>query len=335
MICADRVWNYLTGQNFSILHSNIFLGVALSLSAGTLLITALNALLPKSLAYIMAGIPDLELRGANALGVLMFMSGAVLCYIFNALVIRFTSDSVVSCPHDLEAGPPKNRAHSHSLACEHSLLLGSDVLAHVGPNHSATDQEPVSPTTPSPATASTMEDTYHSTDAEASRHRTHEPHRHELDTIGMLSIGLQTTVGIAVHRVPEGLLLFATSHTDKQLGLSLVLALSFHSYSEGFSIAAPLYKAIGSRSKVLVISLALGCGPQVLGAYIGSLIFNGSDELSDHSKLNFGLCIAATAGFMLVLSLQMTSVAFTYMSRKAAIRGIFAGCLISLLSRCV
>lgn len=133
-------------------------------------------------------------------------------------------------------------------------------------------------------------------------------HHHHVPTNVFLSIGLQTSTAIALHKIPEGFITYATNHANPTLGFSIFLALFIHNITEGFALALPLYLAINSRWKAMFWSALLGGVSQPLGAGVAALSFRiagrgkGEDELGDRV---YGCMFAVTAGIMAMVSLQL------------------------------
>jgi ZIP family zinc transporter len=133
-------------------------------------------------------------------------------------------------------------------------------------------------------------------------------HHHHVPTNVFLSIGLQTSTAIALHKIPEGFITYATNHANPTLGLSIFLALFIHNITEGFALALPLYLAIGSRWKAMMWSALLGGVSQPLGAAVAALSFRiagrrkGEDEMEDRV---YGCMFAVTSGIMAMVSLQL------------------------------
>lgn len=98
-------------------------------------------------------------------------------------------------------------------------------------------------------------------------------HHHHVPNNAFLSIGLQTSIAIAVHKLPEGFITYATNHANPKLGFSVFMALFIHNITEGFAMALPLYLAINSRPKAMFWSSLLGGVSQPLGAGIAALWF--------------------------------------------------------------
>ncbi|KAJ9639409.1 Zinc transporter [Coniosporium tulheliwenetii] len=100
-----------------------------------------------------------------------------------------------------------------------------------------------------------------------------QPHHHHVPTNAFLSIGLQTSIAIALHKLPEGFITYATNHANPKLGFAVFLALFIHNITEGFAMALPLYLAINSRWKAMFWSSLLGGASQPLGAGVAALWF--------------------------------------------------------------
>lgn len=195
--------------------------------------------------------------------------------------------------------PSTNGARPHSLAQKHSQ------------------------TSLSPSTSS-----HHS----AHSHASHPPqHHHHVPTNAFLAIGLQTSTAIALHKIPEGFITYATNHANPTLGFSIFLALFIHNITEGFAMALPLYLAINSRWKAMFWSALLGGASQPLGAGVAALWFKvagrgKSDGVGEPGEKVYGCMFAVTAGIMAMVSLQLLgeSLDLTH-SRKLCFVSAFAG----------
>lgn len=131
-------------------------------------------------------------------------------------------------------------------------------------------------------------------------------HHHHVPTNAFLSIGLQTSVAIALHKLPEGFITYATNHANPRLGFSVFLALFIHNITEGFAMALPLYLAINSRWKAMFWSSLLGGASQPLGAGVAALWFRlaGSGDSAPGEGV-YGAMFAVTAGIMASVALQL------------------------------
>lgn len=123
-----------------------------------------------------------------------------------------------------------------------------------------------------------------------------------------LSIGLQTSIAIALHKLPEGFITFATNHANPSLGFSVFLALFIHNITEGFAMALPLYLALNSRWKAMAWALILGGFSQPLGAGIAAIWFKvaGSTGRAPGEAI-YGGMFAVTSGIMASVALQLYS----------------------------
>ncbi|KAF2015266.1 glycosyltransferase family 69 protein [Aaosphaeria arxii CBS 175.79] len=182
-----------------------------------------------------------------------------------------------------------------------------------------------------PSTAS-LASSHHTT---TSTHSHTKQHHHHVPTNVFLSIGLQTSIAIALHKIPEGFITYATNHANPRLGVSIFLALFIHNITEGFAMALPLYLAISSRWKAIAVSALLGGVSQPLGAGVAALWFNlagrrdgdsDSGNAGEPGDVVYGCMFAVTAGIMAMVSLQLLgeSLDLTH-SRKLCFASAFLG----------
>ena len=137
----------------------------------------------------------------------------------------------------------------------------------------------------------------------------HSPgHHHHVPTNAFLSIGLQTSIAIALHKLPEGFITFATNHANSKLGFTVFMALFIHNITEGFAMALPLYLALGSRLKAMFWSSLLGGLSQPLGAGVAAVWFSlaGHTDMAPGERV-YGCMFAITAGIMSSVALQLYS----------------------------
>ena len=135
-------------------------------------------------------------------------------------------------------------------------------------------------------------------------------HHHHVPQNAFLSIGLQTSLAIALHKAPEGFITYATNHANPQLGFAVFMALFIHNITEGFAMALPLYLALQSRLKAILWSSVLGGVSQPLGAGIAAIWFklaSGRNGLGKPSEDVYGCMFAITAGVMASVALQLFS----------------------------
>lgn len=132
-------------------------------------------------------------------------------------------------------------------------------------------------------------------------------HHHHVPQNAFLSIGLQTSLAIALHKLPEGFITYATNHASHSLGMSVFFALFIHNISEGFALALPLYLALHSRWKAMFWASLLGGVSQPAGAGLAALWIWCSQEVSGEYWGVYGALFAATAGIMTSVALQLFS----------------------------
>lgn len=142
-----------------------------------------------------------------------------------------------------------------------------------------------------------------------------DTHHHHVPQNAFLSIGLQTSLAIALHKLPEGFITYATNHASPKLGLTVFLALFIHNIVEGFAMALPLYLALSSRWKAMFWSSLLGGISQPAGAGLAALwIWSSGHASHDASGPSWGVyggMFAATAGVMSAVALQLFSEGLT------------------------
>ena len=134
-------------------------------------------------------------------------------------------------------------------------------------------------------------------------------HHHHVPTNAFLSIGLQTSIAIALHKAPEGFITYATNHANPSLGFAVFLALFIHNLTEGFAMSLPLYLALNSRLKAILWSSFLGGVSQPLGAGVAALWFKIAKDHGgkDPSAAVYGGMFAVTAGVMTSVALNLFS----------------------------
>lgn len=133
-------------------------------------------------------------------------------------------------------------------------------------------------------------------------------HHHHVPSNAFLAIGLQTSIAIALHKLPEGFITYATNHANPKLGFTVFMALFIHNITEGFAMALPLYLAINSRWKAMFWSSLLGGVSQPLGAGVAALWFKiaGRGDAAP-GDIVYGCMFAITSGIMASVALQLYS----------------------------
>ncbi|KAI9762197.1 MAG: nuclease [Chaenotheca gracillima] len=145
-------------------------------------------------------------------------------------------------------------------------------------------------------------------DPQGQNHHHSQVHHHHVPENAFLSIGLQTSIAIALHKMPEGFITFATNHANPTLGFSVFMALFIHNITEGFALALPLYLALNSRWKAMFWSSLLGGVSQPLGAAVAAVWFKVANrgDMAPGEGI-YGGMFAVTSGIMTSVALQLFS----------------------------
>lgn len=143
-------------------------------------------------------------------------------------------------------------------------------------------------------------------------HASHSsPHHHHVPQNAFLSIGLQTSLAIALHKLPEGFITYATNHASPTLGMTVFIALFIHNITDGFALALPLFLAIRSRAKAIIWASLLGGISQPAGAGLAALWIwysNRGKEITEGTSWGvYGGMFAATAGIMTYVGFHLFS----------------------------
>lgn len=431
MIYLDDIYTYVFPRTFTkkykfqLKENYVFLNGALAFSSGCLLFTALFGLLPESLEYFKnfnkqaISDSDISEKKLNFYLIISFISGVLLCFLFNAVLHLITSQSVVHCNHngeehlhghshdnDLEqanggvgsvgSSGSNNDTHTHthvqtttydneadtettSLLDEQKPLDKRRSLIHYFTTHNG-DENKIGECKgyssaelclfnknhatelhfceiPSLAKSSDHDlndrNTHgvhpilphfvavpnhfqkndggfahgydNHTSLQGEDHNTHRPdHHHHINTplSRLLLIGIQTTLAISLHKLPEGFITFITSEANPDLGFLIFLSLAAHNFTEGFLMCLPLYFLFSSsdkgfaKLKAVTISSVLGGLSQPLGAIIGFffLKYNNTGETFNIHSLSFvlGVALAVTSGFLSVIGLSMYGSAISF-----------------------
>ncbi|CAH6718351.1 zinc-regulated transporter 3 [[Candida] jaroonii] len=143
---------------------------------------------------------------------------------------------------------------------------------------------------------------------------THSDHHHHISTpiSRLLMIGIQTTLAITLHKLPEGFITFVTSEADSRLGLEIFLSLLVHNFIEGFSMCLPLYYSFSNspnskyaKLKSILIGGGLGGISQPLGGVLGMSFLKVSHYNIKDLNFVFGIIMSITSGFLTVVALTM------------------------------
>ncbi|CCG84859.1 protein of unknown function [Taphrina deformans PYCC 5710] len=345
-IYVDLLVRLIPGhESFDFQKDKRFLVGSLSLGAGVLLFTALNRILPEGAEYLSAKDEHgkrLFSKKSYSDAILMasFIGGIILCIALNAVLHRLTPQSIVHCGDEDEHGNEESTAESSSTTPPDSHDESSDQR-----NSESAPLLPKNLTNRQKRSVSFMRACKHSESSQCagftdpckhddiccvhakdashpeshgrSSMRRHESRRSEAgsehhhhitqERHDLLRIGFQTAIAITLHKVPEGFITFMANHRDASVGFSIFLALGIHNIVEGFTIAFPLYLAWQSRTKAILVALALGGLSQPLGALLAYGVTRtkfGRSNDSPQLDLAYGILFGATSGFMSVIAVS-------------------------------
>ena len=104
----------------------------------------------------------------------------------------------------------------------------------------------------------------------------------------LLKSGILIVIGIALHNIPEGLIISAGYARLPDLGILLAVAIFFHNIPEGIATAIPLVSA-GNRKRDVVLITSISGLAEPLGALLGYTVLSGA------SNETIGLALAFAA----------------------------------------
>ena len=142
--------------------------------------------------------------------------------------------------------------------------------------------------------------------------------------------GISSTIAIAIHNLPEGLITFMAALHDPAMGIAIAIAIIIHNIPEGVAMAAPIYHATGSKSKAFLVSVGAGL-TEPLGALIAwFLLRNIFDGISEGL---FGIVFAVVGGIMVFVAIhQLLPAAQKYGKHHLVMRWLFAGMAVMAIS---
>jgi len=142
-------------------------------------------------------------------------------------------------------------------------------------------------------------------------------------------VGISSTIAVAIHNLPEGLITFLAALHDPAMGIGIALAIIVHNIPEGVAIAAPIYHATGSKAKAFWVSVGAGL-TEPLGALLAWLLFRNIFEEMEGA---FGISFAAISGIMVFVAIhQLLPAAHRYGKHHLVMKWLFAGMAVMALS---
>jgi ZIP family zinc transporter len=154
------------------------------------------------------------------------------------------------------------------------------------------------------------------------------PHIHLDGTIDahgdrLCRAGIMTTIGMAIHNLPEGMTVALVSLADIRLGI----AIAIHNIPEGVACSVPLYCATGDRRRSCLLSFLAGM-TEPLGAILAILVL-----YPFLSPYVLAASTAMVAGMMVFICFdELIPVANRYGSEHLTSLGTIAGFLVMILA---
>jgi ZIP family zinc transporter len=139
--------------------------------------------------------------------------------------------------------------------------------------------------------------------------------------------GLFVAIGIAIHNLPEGLVVFAGTVHSLPLGIALATAIAIHNIPEGIAVAVPIYAATHDRLKAFAWAFWSGM-VEPLGAVMAVLFL-----MPFLNNAVTGLMMAGVAGIMVFISIdELVPVSQSYGEEHQSIMGFVSGMIVMALS---
>lgn len=143
----------------------------------------------------------------------------------------------------------------------------------------------------------------------------------------LMVAGMFTTLGIAIHNLPEGVAVFMSALADIKLGVALAIAIALHNIPEGIAVAMPILYATKSKRKAFWYSFLAGFA-EPAGAVMAILILM---PFLNAAVLSFSL--AFVAGIMVFISFdELLPLSCQNEGYHISILGVIIGMAIMALS---
>ena len=134
-------------------------------------------------------------------------------------------------------------------------------------------------------------------------------------------------LGIAIHNFPEGIVTFAGTMKDIDVGITLAIAIALHNIPEGIAVSVPVYAATGSARKAFLWSFLSGIS-EPIGALIAGIIL-----MPFLNETVIGWMLSAVGGFMVFIAFdELLPVSQSYKKEHISIIGVMVGMFLMSLS---
>jgi len=141
--------------------------------------------------------------------------------------------------------------------------------------------------------------------------------------------GVMAAIAIAIHNLPEGIVVFMAVLHDPALGLAIALAIILHNIPEGIATAAPIYYSTGSKAKAFLFAFGTGY-VQPVGAFIAWFLMR---NVFDDMEAAFGIAFAVVAGIMVYVAIhQLLPAAQKFGKHHVVMKWLFTGMAVMAVS---
>jgi len=145
----------------------------------------------------------------------------------------------------------------------------------------------------------------------------------------MKRTGIMAAIALAVHNLPEGIVIFMAAIHDPALGIAIAFAIVLHNVPEGIATAAPIYYSTGSRLKAFLFAFCAG-HVQLIGAFVAWLLMR---NIYEDMGAVFGISFAAVAGIMVYVAIhQLLPAAQRFGKHHVVMKWLFAGMAVMAFS---
>lgn len=143
----------------------------------------------------------------------------------------------------------------------------------------------------------------------------------------LIHIGVVTSLALFLHNIIEGMAVYSTVITDKNLGVAMSLGIGFHNIPLGMVIATTLYQSNTNMSKTI-----LGILSVALSTFVGGLILFFLN-LHTISSVILGALLSTTLGMLIFIALdELLPRIKTSKNNKVTYVGIALGVIILLIA---
>jgi ZIP family zinc transporter len=154
----------------------------------------------------------------------------------------------------------------------------------------------------------------------------HFKSENELDS-SLMKTGIFVTVGMIIHKFPEGMAIALSSMADIKLGILVTIAIALHNIPEGIAVAVPIYYATRNAKKAVKYTLFSGM-VEPLGAVFTLAFFQ---PFLNTNILSYAF--AFIAGLMIFISFdELIPCCFQKGEGHGAVGGIILGMFIIAVS---